>query len=59
MDYKIEYENNFNSDEECNNYNINEDKHIDAVDTNKLHEVLHQPSLRNIPNAIIRKNFQL
>ena len=41
VDYEIEHEE-YNSNEECNNHNINEDNQIDTVDTNKLHEILHQ-----------------
>ena len=63
VDYKFEHENNFNSDEEYNsneeynNHNINKDNHIDTVDTNELHEILHQPSIHNIPNINNQKEI--
>ena len=40
-----------------NNHNINEDNHIDTVDTNELHDILHQPSSHNIPNIKNQKEI--
>ena len=49
MDHEIDHQD-YNSNEEYNNHNIDEDNQKDTVDTNELYEILHQPSPQNIPN---------